>query len=86
METKTGKVRAIANLGRANDGTYYETTNYAVAESHEPGSTFKLVDLMAILEDKVADTSGLRYVWWEIRYSGKAVRDSHKEDMENIFG
>jgi cell division protein FtsI (penicillin-binding protein 3) len=47
METKTGKVRAIANLGRANDGTYYETTNYAVAESHEPGSTFKLVDLMA---------------------------------------
>jgi cell division protein FtsI (penicillin-binding protein 3) len=50
METKTGKVRAIANLGRANDGTYYETTNYAVAESHEPGSTFKLVDLMAILE------------------------------------
>jgi cell division protein FtsI/penicillin-binding protein 2 len=45
---KTGK--AIANLGRANDGTYYETTNYAVAESHEPGSTFKLVDLMAILE------------------------------------
>jgi cell division protein FtsI (penicillin-binding protein 3) len=31
METETGKVRA--NLGRANDGTYYETTNYAVAES-----------------------------------------------------
>jgi cell division protein FtsI (penicillin-binding protein 3) len=59
METKTGKVRAIANLGRANDGTYYETTNYAVAESHEPGSTFKLVDLMAI-EDKVADTSLIR--------------------------
>jgi cell division protein FtsI (penicillin-binding protein 3) len=57
METETGKVRAISNLGRANDGTYYETTNYAVAESHEPGSTFKLVDLMAILEDKVADTS-----------------------------
>jgi cell division protein FtsI (penicillin-binding protein 3) len=41
-ETKTGKVRAIANLGRANDGTYYETTNYAVAESTEPGSTFKI--------------------------------------------
>jgi cell division protein FtsI (penicillin-binding protein 3) len=47
METKTG-VRAIANLGRANDGTYYETTNYAVAESHEPGIDFKLVDLMVI--------------------------------------
>lgn len=79
METETGKVRAIANLGRANDGTYYETTNYAVAESHEPGSTFKLVDLMAILEDKVADTSTVYDTnGGEIRYSGKAVRDSHK--------
>ncbi|WP_026712328.1 penicillin-binding protein [Flavobacterium daejeonense] len=79
METHTGKVRAIANLGRANDGTYYETTNYAVAESHEPGSTFKLVDLMTILEDKVADTSTVYDTHGgEIRYSGKAVRDSHK--------
>jgi cell division protein FtsI (penicillin-binding protein 3) len=79
METQTGKVRAIANLGRANDGSYYETTNYAVAESHEPGSTFKLVDLMAILEDKVADTSTIYDTHGgEIRYSGKVVRDSHK--------
>jgi cell division protein FtsI (penicillin-binding protein 3) len=79
METETGHVKAIANLGRANDGTYYETTNYAVAESHEPGSTFKLVDLMAILEDKVADTSTVYDTHGgEIRYSGKAVRDSHK--------
>jgi cell division protein FtsI (penicillin-binding protein 3) len=78
METETGHVKAIANLGRANDGTYYETTNYAVAESHEPGSTFKLVDLMAILEDKVADTSTVYDSHGgEIRYSGKAVRDSH---------
>jgi hypothetical protein len=46
--------------------------------SHEPGSTFKLVDLMAILEDKVADTSTVYDTWGEIRYSGKAVRDSHK--------
>jgi cell division protein FtsI (penicillin-binding protein 3) len=33
---------------------------------------------MVILEDKVADTSTVYYIWWEIRYSGKAVRDSHK--------
>jgi cell division protein FtsI (penicillin-binding protein 3) len=85
METKTGKVRAIANLGRANDGTYYETTNYAVAESHEPGSTFKLVDLMAILEDKVADTSTIYDNGGEIRYSGKAVRIRIKV-WKNIIG
>ncbi len=79
METHTGQIKAIANLGRADDGTYYETTNYAVAESHEPGSTFKLADLMTILEDKVADTSTVYDTHGgEIRYSGKAVRDSHK--------
>jgi cell division protein FtsI (penicillin-binding protein 3) len=79
METETGYIKAISNLGRAEDGTYYETTNYAVAESHEPGSTFKLVDLMAILEDKVADTSTVYDSrGGEIRYYGRAVRDSHR--------
>ncbi|MBC5839975.1 transpeptidase family protein [Flavobacterium sp. F-380] len=78
METETGKVRAISNLGRAGDGTYYETTNYAVAESHEPGSTFKLVDLMAILEDKVADTSTVYDTrGGVVKYYGRSVRDSH---------
>jgi len=79
METKTGQVKAISNLGRANDGTYYETTNYAYAESHEPGSTFKLVDLMAILEDKVADTSTVYDSHGGVVvYSGRKVRDSHE--------
>ncbi|OCB74469.1 penicillin-binding protein [Flavobacterium crassostreae] len=79
METETGKVKAISNLGRASDGSYYETTNYAVAESHEPGSTFKLVDMMALLEDKLVDTSTVYNTFGgEIRYSGKAVRDSRK--------
>jgi cell division protein FtsI (penicillin-binding protein 3) len=77
METHTGHIKAISNLGKANDGTYYETTNYAVAESHEPGSTYKLADLMALLEDKKADTSTIydskRGV---ITYSGRKVRDS----------
>lgn len=79
METETGKVKAISNLGRASDGTYYETTNYAVAESHEPGSTFKLADLMALLDDKLVDTSKVYNTYGgEIRYSGKVVQDSHK--------
>lgn len=57
METKTGYIRAISNLGRSKDGSYYETVNYAVAESQEPGSTFKLPALVALLEDKKVDTS-----------------------------
>ena len=79
METKTGQIKAISNLGRAGDGSYYETTNYAVAESHEPGSTYKLVDLMVLLDDKKIDTSAVFDSYGGvIKYSGKSVRDSHQ--------
>ncbi len=57
MEVKTGEIKAIANLGRTKNGKYYEKRNYAVWESHEPGSTFKLASLMAAIDDKVIDTS-----------------------------
>ncbi|MGB1042136.1 MAG: penicillin-binding protein [Tenacibaculum sp.] len=57
MEVETGEIKAISNLGRTSKGKYFEKRNYAVWESHEPGSTFKLASLMAALEDKVADTS-----------------------------
>ena len=79
METATGEIRAISNLGKGTDGKYFEKRNYAVWESHEPGSTFKLASLMAALEDKVIDTStvvdtekGIFYV------NGRKVEDSHR--------
>jgi cell division protein FtsI (penicillin-binding protein 3) len=86
METKTGNIKAISNLGKnpqsANksaDSTYFETTNYAIAESHEPGSTYKLADLMTLLEDKKVDTSAVfDSQGGTIIYSGKKVRDSHE--------
>ena len=57
METATGEIKAISNLGRTSKGKYYEKRNYAVWESHEPGSTFKLASLMAALDDEMIDTS-----------------------------
>jgi cell division protein FtsI (penicillin-binding protein 3) len=79
METKTGAVKAISNLGRATDGSYYETINYAIAESHEPGSTFKLIDLIALLDDKKIDTSKVYdSKGGEISYYNRKVRDSHE--------
>ena len=59
METETGEVKAISNLGQTKSGKYYERLNYAIGESHEPGSTFKLMSLVAALEDKVTDTSAV---------------------------
>ena len=55
MEVETGAIKAIANLGRTQGGKYFEKLNYAVGESHEPGSTFKLMGMIAALEDKVID-------------------------------
>jgi cell division protein FtsI (penicillin-binding protein 3) len=53
MEVKTGQIKAISNLGKLNNGGYGETYNYAVG-SHglrEPGSTFKLMTMLALLEE-----------------------------------
>src|SRR5690606_2466138 len=42
MNVQTGAIVAIVNLGRTEEGKYYEKRNYAIWESTEPGSTFKL--------------------------------------------
>jgi cell division protein FtsI (penicillin-binding protein 3) len=79
METKTGQVKAISNLGRDENGVYTERVNYAVSESHEPGSTFKLIDLIALFEDKLADTNTVYDSHGgEISYYNRKVRDSKK--------
>jgi cell division protein FtsI (penicillin-binding protein 3) len=83
MEVQTGKIKAIVNLGRTHEGKYFEKLNYAVFESAEPGSTFKLPALVAALEDGVVDTSDVVDVGngtW--RLYDKIIRDSH-EGIEN---
>lgn len=57
MEVQTGKIKAMVNLGRTENGNYSEILNYAVWESSEPGSTFKLLTTLVLLEDRKADTS-----------------------------
>jgi cell division protein FtsI (penicillin-binding protein 3) len=79
METKSGEVKAIANLGRESNGNYYEKLNYAIGESQEPGSTFKLLDLIALLDDNKADTSSIYDTnGGVVEYYKRKVRDSHK--------
>ena len=80
MEVETGRIVAMANLGRnPKDSSYSELRNYAVWERTEPGSTMKLLSTMALLETGSADTNtlvdtdnGIYTVY------GKKVRDSRK--------
>lgn len=79
MEVATGEIKAISNLGRTSDGKYYEKRNYAVWEAHEPGSTFKLASLMALLDDKMIDTSTVVDTEkGRIFIHGKKVEDSRR--------
>ncbi len=57
MEVETGEIKAISNLSRNSDGRYFERYNYAVGSqgSREPGSTFKLASMIALLEDSKID-------------------------------
>ncbi len=51
MEVKTGKIKAISNVGKGMDGKWWETFNYGIGYASEPGSIFKLASIMAMMED-----------------------------------
>jgi cell division protein FtsI (penicillin-binding protein 3) len=76
MEVKTGKIKAIANLGKVGEGLYMEDLNYATRVT-EPGSTFKLVTLLSALEDKkVTLDSKVNLEGGTWGYAGRVVKDA----------
>lgn len=84
MEVKTGKIKAIANLGRQPNGDYFENYNYAITPS-EPGSTFKLATMLALLEDKkVRLTSNINLQGGMWKIYGRTVFDSEKHGLNNV--
>ena len=82
METATGKIKAIANLGKQRDkrdsSFYTEDLNYGIGKATEPGSIFKLATLIALLEDKfvtknsIVDCEGGAKLFYGLR-----IKDSH---------
>ncbi len=81
MEVATGKVKAIANLS-LNDktNTYEETYNFAIGQSTEPGSTFKLPVLMAALEDRLVSLDEYTDTGdGKISYYGRTMKDANDE-------
>lgn len=86
MEVATGQIKAIANLGRDSEaGAYYEKYNYAVGESMEPGSTFKLASLMVGLErgdftlnDSIDIERG------KVKFFDRQMKDSEEHDHRNM--
>ena len=90
METATGKIKAIANLGQKKnvDGTvikdllgnsvYTEDLNYGIGKATEPGSIFKLATLMSLMEDKyVTMNSVVNCEGGRKNFYGLTIKDSH---------
>jgi cell division protein FtsI (penicillin-binding protein 3) len=85
MEVSTGNVKAIVNLGLQDDGDYHESYNYAIGESTEPGSTFKLPSLMAAIEDGVIDTGDLVNTGaGTVKYYDKIIRDTKEHGIITV--
>ena len=78
METATGKIKAIANLGIQPDGTYLEDLNYGIAKATEPGSVFKLATLLSLLEDKYVNINSIVDCEGGVKsFYGLKIKDSH---------
>lgn len=78
MEVQTGKIKAIANLGKRPDGDYIEDYNYGLGRRTEPGSVFKVATLLSLLEDKFVDTGSIvDCEGGQKSFYGLRIRDSH---------
>lgn len=80
MDVNTGQIKAIANLGRQPDGSYYEDFNYAIGKATEPGSVFKLGTMISLLEEtnlKLTDKINLGNGTY--RFSNRTMYDAEGE-------
>lgn len=78
METATGKIKAIANLGKQRDTVYTEDLNYGIGKATEPGSVFKLATLISLLEDNyVTINSKVNCTGGKMDFYGLTIKDSH---------
>ena len=77
MEVKTGEIKAIVNLVRRSDGSYYEDKNVAFGSTTEPGSTFKVASMIVALENNVIQPSDTIDTKKGIHYFGKTPMKDH---------
>lgn len=77
MEVKTGKIMAISNLKREGN-TCVEDYNHFVMDRYDPGSTFKTVSYMVMLDDgKITPETMVNPGGQTWTYKGKDIRDDH---------
>lgn len=83
MEVETGYIRAVSNLERDETiGHYYETYNYAIGETVEPGSTFKLASILALLDEGLVSlTDSIDRGQGVTEFYGRKMHDSDADEI-----
>lgn len=76
MEVQTGDIKAIVNMEKCIDGEYREIKNHAVSDLLEPGSVFKPISMMTVLEDGMCDTN-------KVVETGGGVYPMYGRDMKD---
>ena len=86
MEVQTGAIKAIVNLSRNSQGVYGEDNhNYAIAESTEPGSTFKLASMLVLIDDAGIDINDTIDTGnGACKYYDRTMRDSNPNGYGKI--
>ncbi|HEY9045004.1 MAG TPA: penicillin-binding protein [Ohtaekwangia sp.] len=85
MEVKTGEIKAISNLSTDGHGNFFEKFNFAAGRLFEPGSTFKLVTMIALLEDTNIELSDSIDVGnGEYTFYNKTVRDHEDHGLGTV--
>lgn len=80
METATGEIKAISNMSKnPNSPTgYMETENHAITTPNDPGSVYKLVSMMAMLEEKDMNLDEVVHIGDKyFHFAGRTMSDSH---------
>jgi len=82
MEVETGAIRAISNLKRMSDGSYDEYHNDAIGKMTEPGSTFKLISALAMLESgKIGLDTEIDLFGGKKKFFDYNMYDSHRHGI-----
>lgn len=85
MEVHTGEVKAISNLSSDGNGGFYERFNFATGGLFEPGSTFKLATMIALLEETPVELSdSIDTGNGEYTFYNRTVRDHEKGGLGTV--
>lgn len=80
METNTGKIKAMSCLEKNEKEELTSSSKFYINDAIEPGGLIKTFNLMALLEDKKADTTSIfNSTNGEVSFYGRLIKDSKPE-------